>query len=305
MTIDLKAYLQNIVLQHRKKSTIALVAADEEYSLASISMARKEGVADALLIGNKSNIREQLLKLDDDISNYEVVDESDMGSCSKKAIDAIAENRADVLMKGLVDSSVLLSTMLRYGREIGVCERGFISHLAMVSIPNINKLCFITDCGVNIAPNLDDKKAIIENAVSCATDLDFENIKVACLCAKEKVSPKMSATVDAMALHNMNKNGEIKGCLVSEPLAFDNIISKEAARIKGIDDPVAGNADIILVPNIETGNALLKSMIYVSNAQMAGVIAGIGVPTIFSSRADDRDTKVSSIYMALALANKK
>ncbi len=298
MTIDLKLRLREIVLKRTKKSTIALVMATDEHALSSISTIRKEATADAILIGNKSKIKELLLSIDDDIANYEVIDESDMVAASKKAIDMITESRADVLMKGLVDSSILLKTMLSHGR--GVCQKGFISHLSMVSIPNMNKLCFITDCGVNIAPNLEDKKNIVENAVDYAQKLYFENIKVACLCAKEKAYEKMPATMDAIALQKMSLDGSISNCLISGPLAFDNIISKEAARIKGVTDPVAGDADIILVPNIETGNAMLKSMIYVSGAQMAGVVVGTDVPIVFSSRADDSDTKISSIYMALA-----
>ncbi len=303
MTIDLKEHLREIVLKHHKKSTIALVVATDEHALSSISTVRKEGMADAILIGDKSKIKELLLKVDDNISNYEVIDETDMVVASKKAIDAVAENRADVLMKGLVDSSVLLKAMLTYGRELKICSKGFISHLSLVSVPHNNRLWFITDCGVNIAPNLEGKKNIIENAVSYAQKLDFENIKVACLCAKEKPYEKMPATMDAVALQKMSLDNTIADCLVSGPLAFDNIISKDAADIKGIVDPVAGNADIILAPNIETGNALLKSMIYVSGAHMAGVIVGTDVPIVFPSRADDHHTKMSSIYMAIAASN--
>lgn len=304
MTIDLKERLREIVLKHNINPTIALVMAAEKHALSSISAVRREGLAEAILIGDKNKIKELLKALDDDISNYEVIDESDMVEASKKAIDTIKDAKADVLMKGLIDSSVLLKTMLTYGRAVGVCQKGFISHLSLVSIPNMNKLCFMTDCGVNIAPNLDEKRAIIENAVSYAQRLDFKDIKVACLCAKEKPYEKMPATMDALALQKMSLDGVISNCLISGPLAFDNIISKEAAAIKGVDDPVAGNADIILVPNIETGNGVLKSMIYVSNAQMAGVIVGCDVPIVFSSRADDHHSKMSSIYMALAASQK-
>ncbi len=302
MTIDLKEHLRKLVLKHHKKSTIALVMATDAHALNSLSIARKEGTAEGILIGDKSKIKELLSSIGDDISNYDVIHETDMEACSKKAIDIISEKKADVLMKGLIDSSVLLSTMLRYGREVGVYKKGLISHLSMVSIPNMNKLCFITDCGVNIAPSLEDKKNIVENAVSYASKLDFENMKVACLCAKEKPYKKMPATMDAVVLQKMSLDGTIANCLISGPLAFDNIISKEAAAIKGVTDHVAGEADIILVPNIETGNAMLKSMIYVSGAQMAGVIVGADVPIVFPSRADDHHTKMSSIYMALAAA---
>ncbi len=301
MTIDLKEQLRKIVLKHNNKSTIALVMADEEHALNSISNIRKEGMADALLIGNKGKIKELLEKLGDNISNYEVIDESDMGEASKKAIDSIREGRTNVLMKGLIDSSILLKIMLTYGRDLS--PKRLISHLALVSIPNMDKLCFITDCGVNILPSLEEKKSIIENAVSYAKSLDFDNLKVACLCAKEKPYEKMPATMDALALQQMSLDGTIADCLISGPLAFDNIISKEAARIKGVTDPLAGNTDIILVPNIETGNAMLKSMIYVSQAHMAGVIVGTCVPIVFPSRSDDHHTKMSSIYMALAASH--
>ncbi len=300
MSIVLKEKFCEIIGSRKEKPTIALVAAEDEDALLSISTVRKEGVANALLIGNKSKLKDILLAIDDDIKNYEVIDENDPINCIEKAIDTIKSGSSNVLMKGLIDSSVLLKSVLK--RDSGLRSSAFISHIALMSLLDEDKLYFVTDGGVNILPNLEAKVNIIENVIKVAHSLGFDNPHIACLCAKEKVSEKMIATVDAANLKKMNQEGIIKNCLISGPLALDNIVSKEAAITKGITDPVAGDADIILAPNIEVGNSLLKTMTFMAKAEGAGIVVGANIPIIFPSRADNYETKMNGIYMALSVS---
>ncbi len=297
MSIILKDKFSEIIKNKDKKPTVVLACANDESTLESISEVVKANLANAILVGDKKTIAEILEKFDDDVKNYEVVDNCDMLSCADTAVRIAAEKKADVLMKGLIDSSYLLKAILK--KENGLTV-SFLSHLAVASLANEDKIYMLTDAGVNIAPDLECKKNIIENSVKVAHALGFDKPNVACLCAKEKVYDKMIATTDAAALQKMNQDGIIKNCVISGPLALDNIVSKEAAQIKKIDDPVAGNADIILAPNIETGNALLKSMVFIAGAQSAGIIVGTNVPIVFTSRADDYETKMNAIYLALA-----
>ena len=207
-----------------------------------------------------------------------------------------------MVMKGLVDTSIILKAVLN--KEFGLRTGNILSHVAVFDVDGYDRLFFVTDAAMNLAPDLQGKKQIIENSCIVANALDIDEPKVAVICAKEKVNPKMQDTVDAKDLEEMCKNGEIKDCIVGGPFALDNAVSEEAARHKGMDHPIAGKADILLAPDIEAGNILYKSLVFFSNTKNAGVIVGAKAPIILTSRADSEETKLNSIALGVLTAAK-
>ena len=205
-------------------------------------------------------------------------------------------------MKGLVDTSIIMKQVL--DKEIGLRTGKVISHVAVFNVDTYHKVFMVTDAAMNIAPDLNQKKEIIENAVVLAKALEIEKPKVAIIAAKEKVSPKMEATVHAKELAEMNQRGEILDCIVDGPFALDNAVSKESARVKGIESEVAGDADILLVPDIDAGNVLYKSLTFLGNAKSAGLIIGTKSPIVLTSRADNDEAKLNSIALAVLMAAK-
>ena len=205
-------------------------------------------------------------------------------------------------MKGLVDTSIVLKAVLN--KELTLRTGSPISHAAVCEIPGYDRLMFVTDAAMNISPDVNAKAAIIRNVVKLAHALDIDCPKVGVVCAKEKVDEKMPATVDAQTLVDMNKNGEITDCLVGGPFALDNAVSEEAAKHKGIKDPIAGKCDVLLVPDIEAGNVLYKAISYFSNSKIAGIILGASKPIVLTSRADSEETKMYSIALAVLYSNK-
>jgi phosphate butyryltransferase len=206
-------------------------------------------------------------------------------------------------MKGLVDTSVILKAVL--DEKIGLRTGNVLSHVAVFDVPGYDRLFYVTDAAMNIAPNLEQKKQIIENCVQVANALGNDNPKVAVLAAVEKVNPKMQATLDAAELIKMNETGELKGCTLGGPFALDNAISVEASKHKGITHPVAGHADILMVPVIEAGNMLYKSMVFFARAKNAGILVGAKAPVVLTSRADSDEAKLNSIAIGVLMASKK
>jgi len=204
-------------------------------------------------------------------------------------------------MKGLVDTAIILKAVL--DKEIGLRTAKVLSHVAVADIDGYDRLFYITDAAMNIEPDLQTKKQIIENAVQVAKALGNDRPKVACVCAVEKVNSKMPATLDADELVKMNQLGDLTGCTVAGPLALDNAVSIEAAQHKGITNPVAGNADILLMPCIETGNTLYKSIGFFAKGRIAGIVVGAKAPIVLTSRADSDSAKLNSIAMGILLAN--
>lgn len=289
--------------KERGPKTIAVaVAADLEVLLA-VGKAQKLGIAEAILVGDKEKIEEIASTNDIDISMHKIIDEKDVKEASLKAVELVSSGKAHIVMKGLVDTAIILKAVLN--KEVGLRTGNVLSHAAVFEVPNYERLIFVTDAAMNIAPDLMAKKQIIENVVEVAHALDIDEPKVAVVCAKEKVNPKMPPTVDAQKLEEMNKAGDIKGCMVGGPFALDNAVSKKAAEHKGISHPVAGCADILLVPNIESGNVLYKSMVFFSDTKNAGVIVGAKAPIVLTSRADSDETKLNSIALAVLMAAKK
>lgn len=283
-----------------KKVSVAM--AEDHEVLSAIKHATEMGIATPVLIGDKDKIIEISEEINFDLNNIEIIDEKDGTKGCRIATELVSSGKAHVLMKGLIDTGVIMKQVL--DKEIGLRTGNVISHVAVFDVPTYHKIFFVTDAAMNIAPDLNQKKEIIENSVVLARSLDIECPKVAVIAANEKISPKMEATVHAKELADMNERGEIKGCLVDGPLALDNAISKESAILKGIDSEVAGDADILLLPTIEAGNVLYKSLSFLANAKSAGLIVGTKAPIVLTSRADNEEAKLNSISLAVLMASK-
>lgn len=285
-----------------EKKVISVAVAQDREVLLSVEEARKKGVVDGILVGDSVKIEKVAEELNIDLSHYKVIHKKDDVEAARQAVIEVSSGRADMLMKGLVDTSVVLKAAL--DREVGLRGDGILSHVAVFEIENYDRLFFITDAAMNIAPDVEAKKKIIDNSVKVARALDIEIPKVACICAKEKMNQKMPDTVDAHELEEMSKRGEIENCIVGGPFALDNAVSLEAAKHKGIDHEVAGMADILLAPDIEGGNILYKSISYFSRSKGAGLIVGATAPIILTSRADSEETKLNSIILGAMTAGK-
>lgn len=281
--------------------TISVAVAQDTVVLEAIKRAEALGIAKAILVGDKEKIEAAAKEVGLDLTRFEVVDEKDEIKACDVAVDLVTEGRAQLVMKGLIDTSVILKSILR--KEANLRTGKVLSHVAVFEIERYHKLLFVTDAAMNIAPEVDHKRQIIENTVDVAHALGIEMPKVAVVCAKEKVSDKMVATQDAEALEAMNKLGKITGCIVGGPFALDNAISAEAAHHKGISHPVAGEADILLMPDIEAGNILYKALTYFAGAENAGIIVGAKVPIVLTSRADSDAAKLNSIALGVLAAN--
>ncbi len=295
----------NDVIKYAKErgpKTISVACSQDKEVLIAVDMAKKEGIANAILVGDIEKTKDIAKELNIDLDSYELIDEKDLMEASLKAVKLVSEGKADMVMKGLVDTSIILKAVL--DKEIGLRTGNILSHVAVFDVKGYDRLFFITDAAMNLAPDLQGKKQIIENACVVAHALDIEMPKVAAICAKEKVNPKMQDTVDAKDLEDMCKNGEIKGCIVGGPFALDNAVSEEAAKHKGMDHPIAGKADILLAPDIEAGNILYKSLVFFSETKNAGVIVGAKAPIILTSRADSEETKLNSIALGVLMAAK-
>lgn len=286
----------------RGPKTISVACCQDKEVLMAVEMARKEKIANAILVGDIEQTKEIAKDIDIDLNNYELIHIEDLSEASLKSVELVSQGKADMVMKGLVDTSIILKSVL--DKDKGLRTGNVLSHVAVFDIESYNRLFFITDAAMNLAPDLNTKKQIIENACTVAHSLDIDNPKVAVLCAKEKVNPKMKDTVDAKELEEMCNRGEIKGCIVGGPFALDNAVSIEAANHKGIDHPVAGKADILLAPDIEAGNILYKSLVFFSKSKNAGVIVGAKAPIILTSRADNEETKLNSIALGVLMAAK-
>ncbi len=284
-------------------SRLAVAVAQDEEVLLAVDAARRLGLASAVLVGDEPQIRQIAEKRKIDLTAYQILHEEDKVDACRKAVKLVRDREADVLMKGIVDTSIILKAVL--DKKIGLRESPVLSHVAVFEVPGFDRLFYLADAAMNIAPDLETKKHILKNTVKVAHALGNENPIAAALCAVEKVNPKMQATLDAAALVEANQKGEITGCTVMGPLALDNAISPEAARHKGITDPNAGHADILLVPAIEVGNVFYKTMVFMARARNAGVIVGAKAPVVLTSRADSDETKLNSIALALKIAAAK
>lgn len=282
--------------------TIAVAAAQDLEVLLAVKNARDLGLAEAILVGDASRIRQIAQANQLDLTGVAIIDQADAAQACRTAVQLVSEGKAQILMKGLVDTAVILKAVL--DKEIGLRTENVLSHVAVAEIAGYDRLFYITDAAMNIEPDLITKKQIIENSIQVANALGNDHPKVACICAVEKINAKMKATVDAAALVKMNESGELGGCLVAGPLALDNAVSLEAAQHKGITNPVAGNADILVMPFIEPGNMLYKSIVFFAKGKLAGIVIGAKAPIVLTSRADSDEAKLNSIAIGVLMASK-
>ena len=283
-----------------KTKKVAVAVAQDEPVLEAVKSAKEQGIADAILVGDETKIQEVADNIELDLSDYEIIHEIDDKKAALMAVELVSSGKADMVMKGLVDTATFLRSVLN--KEVGLRTGKLMSHVAVFEIEGIDRLIYLTDAAFNTYPDLKAKKQIIENAVSVAHACGLEIPKVAPICAVEVVNPDMPATLDASLLSKMNDRGQIKGCIVDGPLALDNAISEEAAHHKGITGPVAGKADVLVLPNIETANVMYKCLTYTSRSKNGGLLVGTSAPVILTSRADSFETKVHSIALAALVA---
>jgi phosphotransacetylase len=273
----------------------------EETALAGAMEAAAKGLIVPILVGPTARIQEIAKKGGIDLGNATIVDAPHSVASAAKAVALVREGKAELLMKGSLHSDEILSAVV--AKETGLRTGRRISHVFIMDVPTYHKVLIVTDAAINIAPTLEDKEHICQNAIDLAVRLGVKSPKVAILAAVETVTSKMPATIDAAALCKMADRGQIKGGILDGPLAFDNAISKEAAKIKGINSPVAGDPDILLVPDLESGNMLAKQLTFLANADSAGLVLGARVPIILTSRADSVRSKIASCGVAVLAAH--
>lgn len=293
--------LKDLALKHSPKKLV-LAAAGDEHSIDAVIHAYRMGVIEPILVGRKNEIY-KLAHNCKDLDKFTIYDFDNDKDIVKKSIQLLVHNEAEILMKGNVTTANLLKAVLN--KEYGMGSKSFLSHFALFEIPEYHKLLAITDVALNILPTLDHKVHIVENAVRFIRKIGIEKPNVAALSAIEMVNEKMPSTLDAALLSIMQRRGQIKNCLIDGPLAFDNAISLESKKQKKLQGDVAGNADILLVPNVESGNILYKSLVAFANAKVAGIVLGADFPIVLTSRADSEETKLNSILLAAASVNNK
>lgn len=288
-------------LKKRRPVYLSVAMANDREIVSALDMAYGcDLIRGAVLTGDVANTKRIFHELNIDPSPYEFVEESSQKDACRRAVQFVRDGEADLPMKGNVDSSVMLKEVLNSQR--GVSVGGLISHVGVYQIPTYNRLLLMGDSAVNIAPSMLDKVEIINNCVKVAHALGIDVPKVAIVCAVEKINAKMSATVDAIEITRMFEKEDRKDSIVYGPLALDNAVSPEAAKHKGIGNPVAGQADILIVPNIEAGNIFNKSLEYFANAQKAGILMGASKPIILTSRASNKQSKLNSIALGVLVA---
>jgi phosphate butyryltransferase len=287
-------------------NTVAVAVAEDEEVIEAVIEALNRNLANFILFGDKEKIKMivNVKNKGQQKSNKKLTivhaDSNEMAA--ELAVKAVSTKEATVLMKGNIPTSSLLKAVLN--KEYGLRTGNILSHVAVFEVPDFDRFTIVTDAGMNIAPELEQKAQMIKNAAALARAIGIEYPKVAPLAAVEVVNPAMQATIDAAALSVMNKRGQITGCIVDGPLALDNAVSALAAEHKGIQSEVAGRADILLVPTIEVGNVLYKSLIYFAKAKVGAVIAGAKAPIVLTSRADSAESKLYSLALAICSVTK-
>lgn len=293
---------QLLEVRHTNKMKLAVIASHDEGVLEAVVKASERGIVEPILIGDQNRTREIANELEIKVDRYEIIHEENLERAAELGVKLIREGKADFIMKGLIDTSTLLKAVLN--KEWGLRTDSLLSHVMVYEVPSYHKLIYLTDGGMNLSPSTEQKVKIIENSVIVAKALGNETVKIACLAAKEKVDLKMDATVQAMELKEKYLNGEFEdGVIVDGPMALDLAVSKDSAKIKGYRSDVAGDADVLLVPNIEMGNGIGKSITYFAGGKSAGIIMGAKVPIVLVSRADTYETKLYSIALGSIISN--
>lgn len=290
--------LRNRIDGSRSK-VLVLAGAEDKPALSAVMKSYHEGIITPVFVGEKDKIKSRCKEMGYPLDGLSVHHTESVEECIETSVKLVRSGEANIIMKGSVKTPDLLKGVLN--KEWGLNPGGMLSHFALFESEHYPKLFAITDVAINIAPDVDAKKRIVENTVGFMRRLGVETPKVAALAAIEMVNPKMQATLDADALTKLNESGEIKDCKVFGPLAFDCAMSPSRAKHKGIENEVAGHADILLVPNIETGNALYKSLLMFSQPQVASVVVGAGAPIVLTSRTDSDQTKFNSILLGASV----
>ena len=279
--------------------TVAVVKAEDREILLAAAEAYKEGIAGFILIGLEEKIKSLAVEMNIDISPFTVINQGDEKKALTEALKLVKNSSAHILMKGKISTSALLKGVL--DREIGLRGDRILSHCLVGKIPAYDKFIFITDGGMNLSPDLKMKIDIVNNAIELANRFGIEIPVIAALSAMETVNPDLQETLDGAVLSKMAQRGQIKKCILDGPVALDLALSKASASIKGIDTPVAGSADILLVPNITAGNVLGKSLVYIAQGDVGGIILGAKAPVVMLSRSDSAETRLNSIALGVSM----
>jgi phosphate butyryltransferase len=287
---DLRVLAEKV---NRKK--MAVVFAHDDHVIEAIKEASDQGFIEPILIGKEIEIK-ALVKQFNLKKPYQIIAEDDGEKATRIAMDLINAKKVDILMKGLIDTKVLLKGVVN--SEYGIKDATLLSHVGIVSFPTYKKVLFATDGAMNISPDYEQKILIIEAAVKLAKSLGYKNPKVGIVSAVEKVNPKIESTLDAQKIVEYYKNKEID-FIVDGPFAVDNLVSVDSVKQKGITSPVGGDADILLFPNLDGGNIFYKTAVFLANGRSAGIILGAKVPIVLTSRADTAEAKLNSIILAV------
>ena len=285
--------------QENPPARVAVAAAAHKLVLQSVQRAVERGLIVPLLIGIEKDIRAEAEAIGWQLEDELIIPTNTNAAAADAAVDLVRQGEAQILMKGYLHTDEMLHAILRQGS--GLRTDRLLSHVFVLEVPTYHKLLLITDAAINIHPDILQKAAITQNAVDLARKLGVELPKVAALSSIETINPKIPSTVHAACLHKMAERGQIKGAIVDGPLAFDNAISAEAARDKGIDRPVSGDVDVVVAPDLDAGNILSKNLEYLASAKMAGIVMGASAPVVLTSRSDPPRARVYSLALASLL----
>lgn len=289
-------------IKPHEKRRVAVACAHDEAVLDAVERAEKDLVADCILVGDEEKIRAAAKNAGADISLAEIVHEPDTNKAARKAVQLVSSGECHIAMKGKLHTDDFLRAIL--DKEVGLRTGRLLSHVFILEVEKpVKRLVFVTDGAMNIAPNFEEKAQIATNAIGFVRLFGIESPKVAALGAVELVNPKMQATQDAAILSLMSLRGQFEAGIIEGPLAMDIAVSEEAARVKGVSNPVAGKADILLVPTIEAGNIMVKTFSHLAGGRTAGVILGAKAPIVLTSRSDTAESKFLSIACAVHAAN--
>ena len=284
-----------------EKKTVSVCCAQDDAVLEAVRAAKEKGIADAILVGDEAKIREIAASINMDLSDYKIINEPDNIQAALKAVELVHNNKADMYMKGLIDTKHFLKSVL--DKEVGLRTGKPLSHVCVFDLPEVDHLLFLTDVAFIPYPTLDDKVNIINNTVEICEACGVKNPKVAPLAAVEVVNPKMPVTVEADELTKMNEAGEIKNCIVDGPLSFDLATCPEAAKHKGAEGrKIVGDADILLFPDIHAGNITYKALVHNTKVVNGNLITGTAAPVILTSRSDTFEVKMNSLVLGAVVA---
>lgn len=282
---------------------IAAAVAEDSEVLEAVKECKQNGIAGAILVGDALKIQRVAREKNIDINDFEVINEPETEAAVRRAVLLVHTGKADIVMKGAVNSTGLLRAVL--DKDIGLRTGRTLSHVAFIEAPGYDRLMILSDAAMNINPTFEQKVDMVKNAVCAARAIKIEKPKVAVISGNELVDTDMPSTVDAALLSKMNERGQIKDCLIDGPLSLDLALSRESARAKGVAGQVAGQADILILANIDAANALYKGLVLLGRAKTAGVVVGAKAPVILTSRADSHETKVASAAISVLMTSKE